>query len=78
MFPYRVACGIIARSAGLFENAKRFCACDGVTIWDERDKPVAGEGRQSKNTSIPVSAQLWDKIILVGLCKRDVIPGPVN
>lgn len=30
-----LACGIIARSAGLFENPKMICACDGVTIWDE-------------------------------------------
>ena len=34
-----ISCGIIARSAGLFENsAKKFCACDGVPIWDERDR----------------------------------------
>ncbi|GFO07349.1 Copper chaperone for superoxide dismutase [Plakobranchus ocellatus] len=32
----RLACGIIARSSGLFENSKRFCACDGVTIWEQR------------------------------------------
>jgi hypothetical protein len=43
-----LSCGIIARSAGLFENSsKRFCACDGVAIWDERDVPAAGEGRSS-------------------------------
>ncbi len=41
-----LSCGIIARSAGLFQNsAKKFCACDGVTIWDERSVPAAGEGR---------------------------------
>lgn len=34
----RVACGIIARSAGLFENPKKICACDGVTLWDEVSK----------------------------------------
>ena len=31
-----VACGIIARSAGLGENTKKICACDGVSamvIW---------------------------------------------
>ena len=34
-----ISCGIIARSAGLFENsAKKLCACDGVPIWDERDR----------------------------------------
>lgn len=41
----RLACGIIARSAGIFQNFKKICACDGVTIWDERDKPVAGANR---------------------------------
>nr|CAH7737694.1 unnamed protein product [Callosobruchus chinensis] len=35
----RLACGIIARSAGLFQNPKTICACDGVTIWDEVSKP---------------------------------------
>lgn len=33
-----VACGIIARSAGLFDNPKKICACDGNTLWDERRK----------------------------------------
>ncbi|CAH1402053.1 unnamed protein product [Nezara viridula] len=42
----RLACGIISRSAGLFENAKQICACDGVTIWDERNRPLAGPGRR--------------------------------
>jgi len=42
-----VACGIIARSAGLGENTKRICACDGVTIWDERNRPAAGPGRRA-------------------------------
>ena len=40
-----LSCGIIARSAGLFRNSKRICACDGVTLWDERDKPLVGPGR---------------------------------
>lgn len=35
----RVACGIIARSAGLFENPKKVCTCDGVTLWDEKEQP---------------------------------------
>lgn len=39
--PERVACGIIARSAGLFQNPKKICACDGVTLWDEVSKPKA-------------------------------------
>uniref|UniRef100_A0A8C5N405 Superoxide dismutase [Cu-Zn] n=1 Tax=Leptobrachium leishanense TaxID=445787 RepID=A0A8C5N405_9ANUR len=42
----RLACGIIARSAGLFENAKKICACDGVTIWEERECPIAGPERK--------------------------------
>jgi len=42
----RLACGIIARSAGLFENSKRICACDGIPLWDERDVPTAGKARQ--------------------------------
>ncbi|KAK9765683.1 copper chaperone [Basidiobolus ranarum] len=28
-------CGIIARSAGLFENDKKVCACSGKTLWEE-------------------------------------------
>ena len=42
-----VACGVIARAAGVGENVKKICACDGVTIWDERNKPMAGEGRRA-------------------------------
>ncbi|CAH0551240.1 unnamed protein product [Brassicogethes aeneus] len=34
-----IACGVIARSAGLFENPKTICACDGVTIWNEKVGP---------------------------------------
>ncbi|XP_022197059.2 copper chaperone for superoxide dismutase [Nilaparvata lugens] len=36
----RLACGIISRSAGVFENSKKICACDGLTLWDEREKPT--------------------------------------
>lgn len=43
----RLAYGIIARSAGIFQNFKKICACDGVTIWDERDKPLAGGDRSN-------------------------------
>ena len=43
-----LSCGIIARSSGLFENSKRICACDGVTLWEERNTPLAGPGRQNK------------------------------
>lgn len=46
---FRIACGIIARSAGLFENDKKICACDGVTLWEERDVPLAGPKRQRNN-----------------------------
>jgi len=46
---HRIACGIIARSSGLFENDKKICACDGVTLWEERDVPLAGPGRQRKS-----------------------------
>lgn len=42
----RLACGVISRSAGLFENAKQICACDGVTLWDERNVPLTGPGRR--------------------------------
>lgn len=45
----RLACGIIARSAGLFQNPKQICSCDGVTLWEERYKPIAGPGRKSTN-----------------------------
>ncbi|XP_015609326.1 copper chaperone for superoxide dismutase [Cephus cinctus] len=34
----RLACGIVARSSGIFENRKQICACDGLTLWDERDQ----------------------------------------
>ncbi|XP_061525013.1 copper chaperone for superoxide dismutase-like isoform X1 [Phycodurus eques] len=43
----RLACGIIARSAGLFQNPKRVCACDGLTLWEERERPIAGKGRSN-------------------------------
>ncbi|KAF9787690.1 hypothetical protein SFRURICE_008691 [Spodoptera frugiperda] len=43
-----IACGIIARSAGVFQNPKRICACDGVVVWDERDRPLAGKGRREE------------------------------
>ncbi|XP_013404594.1 copper chaperone for superoxide dismutase isoform X1 [Lingula anatina] len=44
----RMGCGIIARSAGLFQNSKKICACDGVVLWDERDVPIAGAERSTK------------------------------
>ena len=30
-----LACGVVARSAGLFQNPKHICQCDGRTIWSE-------------------------------------------
>lgn len=42
----RFGFGIISRAAGIFQNWKRICACDGVTIWDERDRPIVGAGRR--------------------------------
>lgn len=30
-----ILCGIIARSAGAFENTKMVCACSGNTLWEE-------------------------------------------
>ncbi|XP_071962048.1 copper chaperone for superoxide dismutase-like isoform X2 [Antedon mediterranea] len=44
-----LSCGIVARSAGLFQNPKKFCQCDGVAIWDERDVPLAGPKRQQQS-----------------------------
>nr|XP_042705571.1 copper chaperone for superoxide dismutase [Chrysemys picta bellii] len=49
----RLACGIIARSAGLFENPKQICTCDGVTLWEEREKPVAGPARRKLGQPTP-------------------------
>ena len=46
----RLACGIIARSSGLFQNTKKICACDGLTLWDERDKAVSHK-QESNNYS---------------------------
>ncbi|XP_072232721.1 copper chaperone for superoxide dismutase [Leuresthes tenuis] len=45
----RLACGIIARSAGLFQNPKQICACDGVTLWQERDRQT-GQSRTPPET----------------------------
>lgn len=35
-----LACGIIARASGIYQNPKRICACDGVTVWDEKNAPA--------------------------------------
>nr|XP_029134388.1 copper chaperone for superoxide dismutase isoform X1 [Labrus bergylta] len=51
----RLACGIIARSAALFQNPKQICACDGVTLWEERDRPIAGKGRSKNSAETPAA-----------------------
>lgn len=51
----RLTCGIIARSSGLFQNTKKICACDGLTLWDERDKATANQ-KSIINTSTTVDA----------------------
>lgn len=38
-----LAYGIIARSAGLFQNKKMVCSCSGKTIWQERQDVKDGE-----------------------------------
>ncbi|KAJ2081657.1 copper chaperone [Coemansia sp. RSA 988] len=39
-----ILAGVIARSAGLFENDKQVCACSGNTIWEEQR--LTSEGRR--------------------------------
>lgn len=34
--PAYTICGVVARSAGVWENTKQVCACTGKTIWEER------------------------------------------
>ncbi|KAJ3090854.1 hypothetical protein HK102_002455 [Quaeritorhiza haematococci] len=31
----KAICGIVARSAGVFENDKKVCSCSGQTLWEE-------------------------------------------
>lgn len=35
--------GVVARSAGVWENEKVVCACSGKTVWEEREEMV-GKG----------------------------------
>ena len=42
-----LACGVIARAATIGQNNKKICACDGVTIWDERNAPLTGPNRRN-------------------------------
>ncbi|KAK6464555.1 copper chaperone [Scheffersomyces coipomensis] len=34
-------CGVIARSAGIWENDKQVCSCSGKTVWQERSDALA-------------------------------------
>lgn len=58
-FSCRLACGIIARSSSLFQNTKKICACDGLTIWDER------EGSHSNQKELPKYTETSNKICIV-------------
>ena len=33
-----IAVGVVARSAGAWENEKVVCACSGKTVWEEREE----------------------------------------
>ena len=35
-----VVVGVIARSAGVWENEKVVCGCSGKTVWEEREEMV--------------------------------------
>ena len=32
--------GVVARSAGVWENEKMVCSCSGKTVWEEREEQV--------------------------------------
>ncbi|KAM3824702.1 copper chaperone for superoxide dismutase isoform 1-T1 [Vipera latastei] len=49
----RIACGIIARSAGLFQNPKKICSCSGVTLWEERERSAARPGHAAPEQPSP-------------------------
>lgn len=36
-----VVVGVVARSAGVWENAKVVCACSGKTVWEEREEMMS-------------------------------------
>lgn len=36
--------GVVARSAGVWENEKTVCSCTGKTLWDERREQVERSG----------------------------------
>ena len=38
--PEGVVVGVVARSAGVWENEKVVCGCSGKTVWEEREEMV--------------------------------------
>ncbi len=36
-----VVMGVVARSAGAWENEKVVCGCSGMTVWEEREEQVS-------------------------------------
>lgn len=54
----RLACGIVARSAGIFQNYKKICACDGLTLWDERDRSLTGVNGKKPAQSNDIQSSL--------------------
>lgn len=36
-----VVVGVVARSAGVWENSKTVCSCSGKTVWEEREEMVS-------------------------------------
>ena len=53
---FRLACGIVARSSGLFQNPKQICACDGLTLWDERDRNILNQETTNSSTNDKICA----------------------
>ncbi|XP_032089876.1 copper chaperone for superoxide dismutase [Thamnophis elegans] len=49
----RVACGIIARSSGLFQNPKKICTCSGMTLWEERERSAKRLGQAAPEQPTP-------------------------
>ena len=37
---YETVVGVVARSAGMWENEKVVCGCSGKTVWEEREEMV--------------------------------------
>ncbi len=36
-----IVMGVVARSAGVWENEKVVCGCSGKTVWEEREEQVS-------------------------------------